>query len=146
MALARWTPLREMAQLQNEMNRFFSGLPTANQEELLTSSWAPQVDIYEDQDGIRLHADVPGVDQKDLDVKVENRMLTLRGERKLAQEEKKENYHRIERSYGAFTRSFMLPEYADADKVEAAFKNGVLEVKIPKREEKRPKQIKVEVK
>jgi HSP20 family protein len=146
MALVRYSPLREMMQWQNEMNRLFNAVPQTTQEELLTSAWAPQVDIYEDAEGIKLHADLPGVDQKDLDLQVDNGMLTMRGERKLKNEENKENYHRIERYHGAFPRSFMLPDYADTEKVEARFKDGVLEVTIPKRAEKKPKQIKVEVK
>jgi HSP20 family protein len=147
MALMRFsTPLRDMLQFQNEMNRLFSSYPAANQEEALTGAWAPQVDIYEDADGIRLHADLPGIEQKDLDIQVDSGTLTLKGERRLVNEAKKENYHRIERSYGMFSRSFSLPDYADTEHVEASFKNGVLEVKIPKRAEKKPKQIKVEVK
>lgn len=146
MALMRYSPLREMFQLQNEMNRLFSGFQQAPQEELLTSAWSPQVDIYEDAEGIRLHADLPGVNQKDLDLQVDNGMLTVRGERKLQNEDKKENYHRIERYHGSFTRSFMLPDYADTERVEARFKDGVLEVSIPKKAEKKPKQIRVEIK
>ena len=147
MALMRFSsPLRDMLQFQNEMNRLLSTYSPASQEDTLTGAWAPQVDIYEDADGIKVHADLPGVEQKDLDIQVDNGMLTVKGERKLAHEEKKENYHRIERSYGSFARSFSLPDYADTEHVEASFKNGVLQVSIPKRAEKKPKQIKVEVK
>ncbi len=143
MALMRYTsPFRELAQIQNDLNRFFS----PSQEELLSTAWSPQVDIYEDENGISLHADAPGVDQKDIDVRVENGMLTLKGERKLEREDKKENYHRVERAYGSFTRSFMLPDYADTERIEATFRNGVLDVYIPKKAEKKPKQIKVAVK
>lgn len=147
MALARWTPLRDVLQLQNEMNRLFS-TPAAvsRQDDIYATAWTPQVDIFEDENGIRLHADLPGVEQKDLDVKVENGTLSLRGERRLAHEANKENYHRIERYFGTFSRSFALPDYADAENVGASFKNGVLDVTIPKRAEKRPKQIKIEVK
>ena len=147
MAIVRWSPLRDLMQLQSDMNRWLSAYPQGSeQEELMTSNWSPSVDIYEDENGIRLHADVPGIDQKDLDVKVENGMLTVKGERKLDREDKKANYHRIERYYGQFTRSFMLPDYDDTEKVEATCKQGVLEVFIPKKAEKRPKQIKVDVK
>lgn len=145
MSLVRWSPLREMLQLHNEMNRLLN-LPTTREEEMLASAWSPQVDVYEDENGIRLHADVPGLDQKDLDVRVDNGVLTLKGERKLEREDKKDNYHRIERYHGSFARSFVLPDYADTDKVEATYRNGVLEVFIPKRPEKKPKQVKVDVK
>lgn len=148
MALVRYsTPLREMLQLQNDMNRLFTGFfPNGQQEEMAAAAWSPQVDVYEDTEGIRVHADLPGVEQKDLDIQVDNNTLTVKGERRLMNEDKKENYHRIERVHGSFSRSFMLPEYADTEKVEASFKNGVLEVRIPKRAEKKPKQIKVDVK
>lgn len=147
MALMRFTsPFRDLLQMQNEMNRLFSTYQAGPQQETMTSDWAPQVDIFEDADGIKLHADLPGIEQKDIDIQVDRGTLTVKGERKLQNEEKKENYHRIERSYGMFSRSFGLPDYADTEHVEASFKNGVLEVKIPKKAEKKPKQIKVEVK
>ena len=145
MALMRWSPWRDMMSLQNDMNRVFPGWAATDKEEMLATEWSPHVDIYEDEAGIKLHADVPGVSQNDLDVKVENGMLTLKGERKLEKEDKKENYHRIERMYGSFTRSFLLPDYADTEKVEAKFKDGVLEVAIPKKAEKQPKKIKVAI-
>lgn len=149
MALVRYSPLREMMQLQNDVNRLFSGFFPAGgqqQEDVTASAWSPQVDVYEDADGIKVHADIPGVDQKDLEIQVVNNTLSIRGERRLANEEKKENYHRIERMYGSFSRSFLLPDYADTEKVDASFKNGVLEVSIPKKAEKKPKQIKIDVK
>ena len=145
MALMRWSPWRDMLSLQNDMSRVFPGWGVGDKEEMLTTDWSPQVDIYEDEAGIKLRADVPGVAQNDLDVKVENGMLTIKGERKLEKEDKKENYHRIERVYGAFTRSFLLPDYADTEKVEAKFKDGVLEVALPKKAEKQPKKIKVAI-
>ena len=145
MALMRWSPWRDMMSLQNDMNRVFPGWAAGDKEEMLATEWTPHVDIYEDEAGIKLHADVPGVAQNDLDVKVENGMLTLKGERKLEKEDKKENYHRIERMYGSFSRSFLLPDYADTERVEAKFKDGVLEVAIPKKAEKQPKKIKVAI-
>jgi HSP20 family protein len=146
MALVRYTPFRDLLQMQNDINRIFSATAPAAQEELLSSGWSPQVDIFEDENGIHLELDVPGVDQKDLDVKVDSGMLTVKGERKLAREDHKDNYHRVERQHGVFSRSFMLPDYADTERVEAHNKSGVLNVFIPKRAEKKPKQIKVEVK
>lgn len=147
MALVRYSPLREMMQLQTDVNRLFSGFfPTGTQEDVTASAWSPQVDVYEDADGIKVHADIPGVEQKDLEIQIVNNTLSIKGERRLANEEKKENYHRIERTYGSFSRSFLLPEYADTEKVDASFKNGVLEVSIPKKAEKKPKQINVQVK
>ena len=145
MALMRWNPWRDMMSLQNEMNRVFPGWAAGDKEEMLSTDWSPQVDIYEDETSIKVRADVPGVAQNDLDVKVENGMLTIKGERKLEKEDKKENYHRIERVYGAFTRSFLLPDYADTDKVEAKFKDGVLDVTLPKKAEKQPKKIQVAI-
>lgn len=127
-------------QLQQEMNRLLSSFPTFTfpsffEEELTAGAWAPQVDVYEDDQNIRVKADLPGLEPKDIDVRVDNGVLTIQGERKWSEEKKKENYHRVERAYGSFTRSFMLPDYADTDKVEAKFKNGVLEVCIPKKPE-----------
>lgn len=146
MAIARWSPMRDLMQMQNDMNRYFSGLPVANGQEELSSGWTPQVDVFEDENGIHIEADVPGVDGKDIDVNVENGVLTLRGERCLNREDKKENYHRVERFHGQFTRSFVLPDYADTEKIEANSHGGVLEILIPKKAEKKPRQIKVAVK
>jgi HSP20 family protein len=107
--------------------------------------WTPAVDIYEDEDAVTLRAELPGVEPKDVDVRFENGVLTLRGERKLEQEEKRENYHRVERSYGTFTRSFALPGTVDAEKIRAEAKNGILAIVLPKRSEAKPRAIQVKV-
>lgn len=109
------------------------------------SSWAPAVDIVETEDAVLLRADLPGVDPKKVDIQVHDNVLTLRGERKFESEAREDNYHRVERSYGSFTRSFTLPRTVDATRVEATYKLGVLEVRIPKRPEAKPRQIKVTV-
>jgi HSP20 family protein len=111
----------------------------------LGGSWAPAVDIYEQDGNIVLKAELPGVDAKEVDIRLENNVLTLRGERKLDGEVKRENYHRVERSYGSFTRSFTLPTVVDQEKIKAEYRDGVLRVTLPKREEAKPKQISIAV-
>lgn len=147
MAITRWEPFRELARMQDEMNRFFDDRlwRTRSGQEELGTAFLPAVDVYEDHEGLMLTAELPGIDPKDVDVRVENGVLTLRGERKLEKEDKKENYLRVERSYGAFTRSFTLPSSVDTEKVKADFKHGVLRIQLPKREESKPKSIKVKV-
>ena len=148
MSIVRWEPFREVARMQDELNRFFDDrlwrLRGSGNEELGTG-FMPAVDVYEDQEALSLTAELPGVDPKDVDVRVENGTLTIKGERKLDREEKKENYLRIERAYGTFTRAFTLPTTVDSDKVKAEFKNGLLRVSLLKREETKPKSIKVKV-
>ena len=151
MAIVRWEPFRDMIGIQERMNRLFDeafrGAPRAGAEDdwALGGSWAPAVDIYEQGGDIVLKAELPGVDPKDADIRVENNTLTLRGERKLDSEVKRENYHRVERAYGTFSRSFTLPNVVDTDKIKAEYKDGVLRVILPKREEVKPKQITVTV-
>ncbi len=144
--LTRWDPFRELNTLQREMNRLFQDYSTGRSEQdLTTSSFAPPVDIYEDEHNITLKMDVPGIDQKDLDIRVENSTLTVRGERKFEKDEKEENFRRIERRYGSFLRSFTLPTTVDTENVQADYDNGVLKIRLAKREEAKPKQIKVNV-
>jgi len=145
--LARWTPLRDAFRLHNEMNRLFDfGLPTYGAEgENLATGWAPPVDIYEDTEGLTMRAEIPGFNPGDIDLNIENNTLTLKGERKLEKEDKKENYHRVERFYGTFSRSFSLPSTVDTEKVRADSKNGVLTIFLPRREETKPRQIQVKV-
>lgn len=145
-------PFRDLGSLQERMNRMFDesfrGIatrPGAEEDWALGGSWAPAVDIYEQDGNIVLKAEVPGVDPKDVDILVENNVLTLRGERKFDQEVKKESYHRVERSYGTFTRSFTLPNVVDTDKIKAEHKEGVLRVTLPKKEEAKPRQISISV-
>ncbi len=142
--LTRWDPAREFTSLQNQMNRLFSGLSPAG-DDLMATGFVPAVDIYEDEHAITLKAEVPGIEEKDIDVRLENQTLTLRGERKFEKEEKEENFHRIERRYGSFTRSFTLPNTVDVENVKAEYANGVLSVRLPKRAEAKPRQIRVGV-
>jgi HSP20 family protein len=147
MAVVRWEPFRDLLSLQDRMNRMFDesyrGGRGASDDWALGGSWAPAVDIYEHQGNIVLTAELPGVDAKDVDVRVENNVLTLRGERKFENEVKREKYHRVERAYGTFSRSFTLPNVVDTEKIKAEYKDGVLQVTLPQREEAKPKQIQV---
>ena len=147
MAIVRWEPLRDMMTAQREFDRLFREAfsPTGNEGEVSTRTWAPPVDIYENGDNLVLKAEVPGVNPEDVEVRVEDNTLYLKGERKFEKEVKEQNYHRVERSYGTFTRSFSLPNSVDSDKVTATYKDGVLTLTMPKREEAKPKTIKVNV-
>jgi HSP20 family protein len=141
----RWDPFRELNALQNSLNRVFQP-ENRGQDELMTSGmFVPAVDIYEDEHSITLKVEVPGMKEQDFDIRVENDTLTVRGERKFEKEEKEENFHRIERRYGAFSRSFSLPKSVDAEKVEASYEAGVLNIRLAKRAEAKPKQIKIGV-
>jgi HSP20 family protein len=148
--LTRWEPFREFATMQdrmNRMNRLFreSYSPEGPEEALTTTSFAPLVDIYEDEHNITLKLEVPGIDEKDIDVRIEGNTLTVHGERKIEKEEKEENFRRVERQYGAFTRSFTLPSSVDPGQVSADYEKGVLKIKLAKKAEAKPKQIKVNV-
>jgi HSP20 family protein len=148
--LTRWEPFREFPTMQdrvNRMNRLFreSYSPEGPEEALTTTSFAPPVDIYEDEHTVTLKLEVPGIDEKDLDVRIENNTLTVHGERKIEKEEKEENFRRVERQYGSFTRSFTLPSSVDLGQVSADYAQGVLKVKLAKKAEAKPKQIKVNV-
>ena len=144
--LTRWEPFREFSTLQDRMNRLFRETQGNSQDESLTSSsFAPAVDVYEDEHDVTLKIEVPGIDEKDIDVRVENNTLTVHGERKIEKEEKEENYRRVERQYGSFTRTFNLPATVDAEKVQADYDKGVLRITLPKKAEAKPKQIKVNV-
>src|SRR6266702_2500512 len=148
--LTRWDPFREFSTMQDRMsrmNRLFreSYSPEGPEEALTTTSFAPPVDIYEDEHNITLKIEVPGIDEKDIDVRIENNTLTVHGERNFEKEEKEENYRRIERQYGSFTRSFTLPSTVDPNNVQANYEKGVLKIKLAKKAEAKPKQIKVNV-
>jgi HSP20 family protein len=150
MAIIRWEPFRDLVGLQERMNRLFDesfrGINrTGSEEDWVGGSWAPAVDIYEQNGNIVLKAELPGVDPKDVDVRVENNILTLRGERKLENEVKRESYHRVERAYGSFTRSFTLPNVVDTEKIKAEYKDGLLRMTLPKKDEAKPKQISINV-
>ena len=148
--MTRWEPFREFSGLQdrlNRMNRFFheSYNPEVPEEALTTTSFAPPVDIYEDEHTITLKMEVPGIDEKDIDVRIEGNTLAVHGERKLEKDEKEENYRRIERQYGSFTRSFTLPTSVDPTQVSAHYDKGVLNINLAKKAEAKSKQIKVSV-
>lgn len=139
---------RDLMMLQDRMNRLFEGrLPQSRDAEgsVLSGTWAPSVDIFETEQAIVLKADLPEVNPSDVDVRVEDNMLYLRGERKMEKEVKEESYHRVERSYGSFARSFALPHTVSSERITADYKDGVLKITLPKREESKPKQIKISV-
>jgi HSP20 family protein len=144
--LTRFYPNRELNTLQERVNRLFhDSFSEGRDESLATSTFAPAVDVYEDEHSITLKIDVPGIDEKDIDVRVENRTLTVTGERKFEKEEKEENYRRVERQYGSFSRTFTLPTTVDTESVSADYEKGVLKIKLTKKAEAKPKQIKVNV-
>jgi HSP20 family protein len=148
--LTNWESLREFSAMQermNRMNRVFreSNSPEGPEEALTTTTLAPPVDIYEDGHNIVLKIDVPGIDEKDIDVSIQNSTLTVHGERKIEKEEKEENFRRVERQYGSFTRSFTLPSSVDPEQVTAHCDKGVLKINLAKRVEAKPTQIKVNI-
>ena len=144
MAITRWDPFREVVALQNRMNSLFRDM-NEGEGPISTAAFTPAADIYEDDKKIILKLEVPGIEEKDLDVRVENSTLTVKGERKFEKEEKEENYRRVERQYGSFTRTFTLPNTVDAENVTANYDKGVLNVQLAKKSEAKPKQIKVNV-
>jgi len=150
MAIVRWLdPFRDLSAIQERMNQIFEDAlarSRGREEGLRTGMWTPAVDIYENNDSVVVKAELPGVERDQISVEVKDGILTLRGERKFEKEVKEESYHRIERSYGNFQRSFSLPVSVEQDEVTARFKDGVLEVILPKKEQARPKQIQVDVK
>jgi len=141
--LTRWGPFRDLERLQDEMSRLFE---ERNQYKAGESvGWTPLADVFEDDDALTLRFELAGVEPAGVEIRFENGVLTLRGERKLADEEKRENYHRIELPYGTFTRAFTLPATVDAEKIKAESKNGILTVVLPKRAESKPRAIQVKV-
>jgi HSP20 family protein len=147
MAIVKYNPIRDLRTMQEQMNRLLDMAWNREiGEELREGVWQPAVDIYEDENSVIIKAEVPDIDQKDIEVRIEENTLTLRGERKHNKEVKKENYHRVERYYGQFQRSFSLPHSIDQERVKASCDKGVLTITLPKREETKPKQINVEVK
>lgn len=145
MAIIRWDPFRDLVTLREKMNRLFEDAVTSRgeQKDLVAISWAPAVDIYEDENQLVLTAEVPGIDEKDIEIKLEDNTLSIHGERKMEKETKEENYHRIERAYGSFYRSFTLPNYIDQEKIQAEHENGVLKITMPKRPELKPRKVKI---
>ena len=149
MAIMRWVdPFKELSAIHDRMNQLFDETflhARASEAAPAAAMWSPAVDIYESVDEIVVKAEVPGIDRDAVAVEVKDGILTLRGERKFEKEEKEENYHRIERSYGTFVRSFALPSSVDTEKVHAALKDGVLEVKLSKKEIAKPRKVQVTV-
>ena len=148
-ALTRWDPFKEMEETQNRLARILGLSPTragtCDKEAMTIAQWAPSVDISEDDKEWLVKTDLPEVKKEDVKVTVENGVLTITGERKFEKEEKDKKYHRIERAYGNFLRSFALPDAADGSKVAAEFKDGVLKVHLPKSEKAKPKAVEVKV-
>ena len=138
---------RDFSALQDRVNRIIheSYSPEGPDEALTTSNFAPPVDVYEDEHNISLKIEVPGIDEKDINVSIENNTLTVRGERRFEKDEKEENFHRVERMYGSFTRSFALPNTVDPEQVSAHYEKGVLRIRLAKKAEAKPKLIKVSV-
>ena len=143
--IARLEPFRGLSTLQDQFNRLFSESLRSQSEESALTSWAPAVDIYETPNELVVKADLPDVNEKDIDVRVENNLLTIRGERKFEKSVSEENFLRVERTYGSFSRSFSLPNTVNPEAIGAEYKNGVLTVTLPKREESKPRQVKVTV-
>jgi HSP20 family protein len=146
MGIVRYDPFRDLRTLQEEVNRLFSTNLTrafGDDEGIARGAWAPSVDIYENKDQIVLEAELPGMKQEDFDLSIENNVITLRGERRFEKTDESDNYHRVERSYGAFTRSFTLPQTVSAEEARAEYSNGVLRVTLPKREEAKSRRIEV---
>ena len=143
--IARLEPFRGLSTLQDQFNRLFNESFRNHPEESALTTWAPAVDIYETPNELVVKADLPDVNEKDIDVRVENNLLTIHGERKFEKSVSEENFLRVERTYGAFSRSFSLPNTVNAETIGAEYKNGVLTVTLPKREESKPRQVKVTV-
>ncbi len=145
MSIVRYDPFRDIRTLQDEVNRLFSSnLPRFfNDEGIARGAWSPNVDIFENKDQIVIEAELPGMNREDFDLSVENNVLTLYGERRFEKKDEGDNYHRVERSYGSFSRSFTLPQSVSAEGANAEFRNGVLRVSLPKREEVKARKIQI---
>jgi HSP20 family protein len=145
MAVMRWDPFRDLNILQDRMNRLFddAGRGWKGDEAVATTTWSPAVDIFETEGDIVVKAEIPGMDANDITLHLENNVLTLKGERRFEKETKEENYHRIERSYGTFSRAFSIPSMVDDEKIRADYKEGVLKIVLPKKEQAKPKQIRI---
>ena len=144
-AIARFEPFRGLSALHDQVNRIFNQTAGTQEFESALTAWAPSVDIYETANELVVKTDLPDVEEKDIDVRVENNLLTIRGERKFDKSVTEDNYLRVERTYGAFSRSFSLPNTVNAEAIRAEYKNGVLMLNLPKREESKPRQVKVNV-
>lgn len=146
MAISRWDPFRDLTVLQDRMNRLFEDAGRGGRrgdEPGAATTWSPAVDILETDTEIVVKAELPGVDRKDISLHLENNVLTLRGDRRLEKETKEENYHRIERAYGGFSRAFSIPATVDDENIRAEYRDGVLKIALPKKEQVKPKQIRI---
>ncbi len=145
MNVIKYDPFRELRSLQDEMNRLFMSNYSrgSNQEGFTSGAWNPQVDIFENKDQIVLEAELPGLKPEEVDISIENNVLTLHGERKFEKKDENDNFHRVERSYGSFTRSFTLPPTVSSENAQADFENGILRLTLAKREEAKPRRIEI---
>jgi len=145
MAIVRWDPFRDLNMLQDRMNRLFEDASRnwKGDEPAATTTWSPAVDIFETEGEIVVKAELPGMDRKDITLNLENNVLTLKGERRFLKETKEDNYHRIERSYGGFSRAFSIPATVEEEKIRADYKDGVLKIVLPKKEQAKPKPIRI---
>lgn len=147
MAIVRWNPFKEFDYIQDRMNRLFGETPfkPLREEGLFQGNWIPAVDVFEDEDCIKIDVEIPGLKKEDLDIQLHENILTIKGERKFEHEDKKDNYHRIERGYGNFVRTFTLPNTVSQEKIGAGYKEGILTITLPKTAEAKPRQISVSV-
>jgi len=147
MAITRWRPFRDLVSIQDEMNRFFDNFfgYSATRTEWTEGVWSPSVDVSETKDNVIIKAEMPGMNKDEVTISIQDNVLTLKGEKKQEKAEKDANYHRIEQSYGSFCRSFMLPTTVKTDKIKANYKDGVLNITLPKTEEVKPKEIPISV-
>ena len=145
MAISGWDPFRDLSVLQERMNRLFedAGRTYRGDEASATTTWSPAVDIFETENDIMVKAELPGIERKDITLNLDNNVLTLKGERKFEKETRQENYHRIERSYGGFSRAFSIPAIVDEEKIRADYKDGILSIALPKKDQVKPKEIRI---
>lgn len=144
MNIVKYDPFHDLRSLQDEVNRLFSGtFSRGSQDEVLRGAWSPSVDIFENKNEIVLEAELPGMNAEDVNISIENNVLTLHGERKFEKKDESDNFHRVERSYGSFTRSFTLPPTVSSENANAEFENGVLRLTLAKREEAKPRRIEI---
>ncbi|HKV26713.1 MAG TPA: Hsp20/alpha crystallin family protein [Candidatus Acidoferrales bacterium] len=144
-SISRWEPFRNVSSLHEQVNRLLEGTFSRKGDDSTLTAWVPAVDVYETENELVIKADLPEISEKDLDLRVENNMLTVRGERKFEQQVKEDSYLRMERAYGSFSRSFSLPNSVNTEAIHADYKNGVLTVTLPKRAESKPKQVKINI-
>lgn len=145
MAIIRWDPFRDLTTLRQRMDKLFDDFFTEKEEgkEMISGTWSPNVDIHEIENALVLTAEIPGIEEKDIEISIGGNTLTLKGQREAEKETKKEDFHRIERSYGSFYRSFTLPNYVDQDKIKAEHDKGLLRITMPKKPELKPKKVKI---